>query len=413
MQVSVFTPSNNSKYLNEAYESLARQTLHEWEWVVLLNGGAVDWRPPVDDPRVVITVDSSVRGVGAAKRAACAKATGDILVELDHDDVLGSTCLEKTRDAFIAHPDAVFVYSDCAQIKADASRDDTTFNLAMGWEYDDQTLDGVTYLRCNSLAPTPHNVSYIWYAPNHLRAFRRDAYEAIGGFNPDLVVLDDQDLMMRMFEYGGFHHIKELLYLQRMHEANTQSDPDTNRYIQEQTVRYYQERIDAMAQAWSQRNGLAQIGLVTPTSATIGYEEPLQRVMVDPFNPRLPFPDSSVGRIVANDLLQRIPDRGALFNEMYRVLADGGILFTMTPSTDGRGAFQDPSHVAFYNENSFWYVTQEALRPSIPTLTARFQISHIRTFFPSEWQQVANIAYVQANLLAIKDGPRQGGPLLA
>jgi hypothetical protein len=85
---------------------------------------------------------------------------------------------------------------------------------------------------------------------------------------------------------------------------------------------------------------------------------------------------------------------------------------TRTPSTDGRGAFQDPSHVAFYNENSFWYLTQAQLRPSLPELTARFQVSHLSTSFPSDWHREVNIPYVVANLLAVKDGPRQGGPVL-
>jgi hypothetical protein len=107
-----------------------------------------------------------------------------------------------------------------------------------------------------------------------------------------------------------------------------------------------------------------------------------------------------------------VPDRAALLNECNRVLVHGGMLETQTPSTDGRGAFQDPSHVAFYNENSFWYLTQARLRPSIPDLTGRFQISHLSTSFPSDWHRQMNISYVFANLLAVKDGPRQGGPVL-
>ena len=105
-------------------------------------------------------------------------------------------------------------------------------------------------------------------------------------------------------------------------------------------------------------------------------------------------------------------DRPGLFNECFRVLAHGGVLLTETPSTDGRGAFQDPSHVAFYNENSFWYVTQANLLSSMPGLKARFQVSHVRTYFPTEWHRDVQVSYVQANLLPVKDGPRQGGPLL-
>jgi hypothetical protein len=33
------------------------------------------------------------------------------------------------------------------------------------------------------------------------------------------------------------------------------------------------------------------------------------------------------------------------------------------------------------------------------------------TTFLSDWHREHNISYVNANLIAIKDGPRQGGPL--
>ena len=120
----------------------------------------------------------------------------------------------------------------------------------------------------------------------------------------------------------------------------------------------------------------------------------------------------SVAVLKAYDVLQRIPDRAPFFNEVYRVLTHGGLILTETPSTDGRGAFQDPSAVAFYNENSFMYLTQQALHDAIPALEARLQISHLSTGFQSPAHEQLGIAYVSANLLAIKDGPRQGGPLL-
>ena len=92
MRVSVFTPSHNPRWLNDCYRSLAAQTLPDWEWVVLLNGKASNWSPPQPDRRVKVA-RAGVKGVGAAKRAACEIATGDLLVELDHDDVLVSDCL--------------------------------------------------------------------------------------------------------------------------------------------------------------------------------------------------------------------------------------------------------------------------------------------------------------------------------
>jgi hypothetical protein len=412
MRIAVFTPSHNPGFLNDAYRSLCEQTLTDWEWIVVLNGDAGEWAPSTPDARVKVSRAESAKGVGAAKAVACEGAVGDILVEFDHDDLLAPTCLQEVHDAFAAHPEAVLVYSDFAQINDDLSPNHERFSSASGWEYDDQQINGTTYLRCRAMAPSPHNVSYIWYAPNHVRAFRRDAYEAVGGYDRGLEVLDGQDLMMRLYALGDFHHIPHCLYLQRMHPTNTQRDPATNRFIQEQTVRFYQERIDGIVAAWSSRHGLGRLTLTTPTSPPVSDHDPGEVIVIDPGAVRLELPDSSVGVITVTDILQRIPDRAAFFNECYRVLVHGGLIVSTTPSTDGRGAFQDPSHIAFYNENSFWYLTQSHLHFAIPTLYARFQISHIRTHFPSEWHQQNNIPYVHANLLAIKDGARQGGALL-
>lgn len=134
-------------------------------------------------------------GVGAAKRRACELARGEILVELDHDDLLTKDCLAELAKAFDENPKAVLVYSNTAQITEDGGRDDTRFNEAHGWQYEEVTVDGRRLLQAVSMAPTPHNVSYIWYAPNHVRAFRRDVYERVGGYDATRTVLDDQDLM--------------------------------------------------------------------------------------------------------------------------------------------------------------------------------------------------------------------------
>jgi glycosyltransferase involved in cell wall biosynthesis len=413
MQVSVFTPSHDPRYLADCYHRLRAQTHTDWEWVVLLNGGSRAWAPPVADSRVVVRrAAAGTRGVGAAKREACMLVSGDVLVELDHDDLLTPTCLADVRQALLDHPQASLAYSDCAQVLADLSPDPQRFGSGYGWEYTEDEIEGVRYQRCHSLAPTPHNVGYIWYAPNHVRAMRRTAYDEAGGYDSSLEVLDDQELMMRLFRVGDFHHIARCLYLQRMHERNTQIDPTTNAFIQNQTVAYYLQHVESLFTAWGARRGLATVTLVAGASHAGSIPDGCDTVVLDPHAPSLPFADNSVALVRAVEVLQRVPDRAALLNECHRVLVHGGMVKTETPSTDGRGAFQDPSHVAFYNENSFWYLTQAELRPSLPELTARFQVSHLSTSFPSDWHSKVNIPYVYANLLAVKDGPRQGGPLL-
>ncbi|MGN6474637.1 MAG: glycosyltransferase [Mycobacteriales bacterium] len=415
MKVSVFSPSHNPRYLDACYDSLAAQTHADWEWLVLLNGNAKSWGPPQPDSRVRVERSTiRAKGVGAITREACERLTGDILVEFDHDDVLTPDAVSEVVRAFDENPGASLVFSDFAQINEDGSPNDVRFNADNGWVYTEAEIDGVTYLQCNALAATPHNVGYIWYAPNHIRAFRRSSYDEVGGYDAERTILDDQDLMNRLYTVGEFVHIPKLLYYQRMHGRNTQVDPKTNAEIQQLTVELYVEWIERLALAWAGRLGLECIALTTPTSVGQPELDPQFRlVTVDPSKPALDVADDRIGVIKAVDVLQRMPDRAAFLNECYRSITHAGLLLTDTPSTDGRGAFQDPSHIAFYNENSFMYLTQARLRPTIPTLTARFQASHVRTYYPSQMHEDTDIPYVKANLIAIKEGPRQGGLLLA
>ncbi|MFI2458233.1 glycosyltransferase [Streptomyces sp. NPDC019539] len=414
---TVFTPSHRPRFLDECLATLQAQSCSDWEWIVLLNNGA-RWRPERPDERVRVEIADELRGVGAAKRRACELARGEILVELDHDDLLTKDCLGELQKAFEAHPDAVFVYSNTAQITEDGGRDDTRFNEEHGWQYAEVNVDGQRLLAAKTMAPTPHNVSYIWYAPNHVRSFRKDTYEKVGGYDATRTVLDDQDLMCRLFQAGDFHHIDRCLYLQRMHPANTQRDPQINAHIQRETVALYDKYIEANALAWTQRRGLLALDLGAAHRKPPGYlgvdQHPGDGVDIVATLPgKLDLPDNSVGLLRAVDFLEHVPAKVPLINELYRLLAPGGMLLTMTPSSDGRGAYQDPTHVAFYNENSFWYYTDNQYRSFVPEIEARFQNSRLVTYFPTDWHSKNNISYVVANLIAMKEGAaRCGGPLL-
>ena len=415
-RVSVFTVTHHPRFLDECLDSLLSQTYDDWEWVLLLNSGA-RWRAERSDPRLRILIDDSVNGVGAAKHRACAEARGDLLVELDHDDILASDALVEIARAFDEHSTASLVYSHTAQILEDGSRDDSHFDVSNGWVYRDRTVDGRDVQYVEALAPTPHNVSYIWFAPNHVRAYDRAAYETAGGYDPTRHVLDDQDLMCRLYQVGDFHLIDRCLYLQRMHSRNTQRDAETNAFIQQETVALYDRYIEANALVWAGRNGLLTLDLGAAHNRPSGYLGVDQYAgdgvdIVATLPAPLPLDDNSVGVIRAVDFLEHVADKVALINELYRVLAPGGLLLSQTPSTDGRGAFQDPTHVAFYNENSFWYYTDRQYRNFVPQIKATFQTSRLLTYFPTEWHEQQRIPYVCANLIALKDGtPRNGGRL--
>jgi hypothetical protein len=91
-------------------------------------------------------------------------------------------------------------------------------------------------------------------------------------------------------------------------------------------------------------------------------------------------------------------------DEIHRVLVPGGWFISKTPSTDGRGAFQDYDHVSFWNENSFLYWTNKEQAEYHDNTKAIFQAYKLETNYPNEWARQKDIKYVEAHLVAIKDG---------
>ena len=249
-QISVFTPSHDPTYLDDAYKSLDSQILEDWEWVVLLNAGA-EWTSPVPDPRVRVIASSVTDRIGALKAKAVEFCRAPKLVELDHDDLL-------TPDALMAVDRSLdfagFCFSDWSHIRSDGSPDpDRPWSPAHGWLYYDTLVDRTLRTVTRAQAATPRNLSRIWWSPNHLRAFTRAAYDQVGGYS-DLDILDDQDLMSRLYLTTPFTHIKRCLYLQRLHAAQSQVRQDLNDRIQVETVEMGDRWLSAMTRVWESRD---------------------------------------------------------------------------------------------------------------------------------------------------------------
>lgn len=68
-----------------------------------------------------------------------------------------------------------------------------------------------------------------------------------------------------------------------------------------------------------------------------------------------PWGDSSVEFILARDVIEHLPDKIHTMNQAWRVLRPGGQIEISLPTTEGSGAFQDPTHLSFWNRRSFLY----------------------------------------------------------
>jgi hypothetical protein len=74
-----------------------------------------------------------------------------------------------------------------------------------------------------------------------------------------------------------------------------------------------------------------------------------------------PWADSSVQEIKAWDIFEHLPDKIRTMNEAHRVLVPNGILDLFVPTTEGRGAFQDPTHKSYWTPNDLFYYVEHLL----------------------------------------------------
>jgi hypothetical protein len=386
-RISIFTPTHNSKWLNDLYNSIKDQDFYEW--IIIYNNGAVPIK--FDDNRVKeFILPVAVEWVGPLKAYGCEQATGDILFEIDHDDVLTPDAIFEVQKAF-EDESVGFVYSNT--IHCDESFNKVQrFDERYGWSYREVDFNNNTWgnleIKGNyfhvldehlHFEPTPNCISRIWFAPNHLRAFRKSVYDQIGGYNKGMRILDDLDLMCRMYQVTKFHHIDKGLYVYRIHGEN--SWLKYNKEIQDNVYRIHDQYIESLAEKWAKDNNLNLVELGGRMNAKQNYitVDLKDADLCTDLNNTWPFEDNSVGVIRAYDIFEHLNNPIHIMKELYRVLAPGGYAFIQVPSTDGRGAFQDPTHKSFWNQNSFLYYTDKKYNKYLTDCNVRFQSMRLYT----------------------------------
>lgn len=408
MKFSIITPSHKyQSYINELYESITQQTYKNWEWILYLNG---EFRKDqlseniLSDKRVKIYTNyDGNTNIGYVKKNAFFLGTGDILVEVDHDDILTPDCLKELAKAFEQNPNCGFVYSDNAIYQMQDPF--VPFDSSYGWTYKNFDWNGSNLICMNSFKPSSHSVSYIWYAPDHVRAWRQDIYHKIGGHNAELSICDDHELMIRTYLETDFYHIPEVLYIYRITGDN--SFLERNEAIQIKTKELHNQYAQILAEKDADTNELLKVDLgggLYPRKGYLTIDKEDADIICD-LNDGIPLEDNSVGVLNASHLIEHLKDPIKTMREIHRVLAHGGWAFIEVPSTEGNGAWCDPTHVSFWNEDSFPYYTKQSKAQFIRNKDIRFSSFRLET----NWWEGTKIAVVNTHLVAIKDGPRFPG----
>lgn len=108
--------------------------------------------------------------------------------------------------------------------------------------------------------------------------------------------------------------------------------------------------------------GYVNVDRVPPADQIVTLGEP-RGLIGNPALPHTwvdwPWETNSVEDIIAHDIYEHLPSKIHTMNESWRILRPGGLLNLFVPTTDGRGAFQDPTHVSYWTPNDLLYYCRE------------------------------------------------------
>lgn len=229
-KISVITPVYNTdrRYLEAAVESVVGQLYENWELCLVNDASpAPHIRPLLDrfaieDPRIVIKHCAQNGGISRATNAGVAIATGDVVLFLDHDDLLEPTCLAEIALEYAQHDDADIVYSDDDKIDAVGRRYAPQFKP--DW------------------SPT---LLLSWMYISHVFSVRRSLFLELGGFRPDFDGSQDYDFALRAAERARYvGHIPKILYHWRAVEGSTATGGDAKPESMQRGLRAVNEALE-------------------------------------------------------------------------------------------------------------------------------------------------------------------------
>lgn len=264
-KISVFTPVYNTgrDKLLRTYRSLLRQSHADWEWVIAddhsNDAGTLEALREIEcDYRVSIHNLSKPSGnIGVLKGNLCSAASGDIFLELDHDDVLTPHALAWIDEAFRRHPEAGVAYTNWSERYEDSDLcHDYGKDYAFGygrahWEthaerYETFESTPAQYLVQDALHINAKTIRHIVGVPNHIRAWTRRAYFEAGGYS-SLHVADDYEFLVRLFLTTRFVLVPKLCYIQFYNTGSIGNTQRTRNKEIQRVVRFvsahYNQRI--------------------------------------------------------------------------------------------------------------------------------------------------------------------------
>ena len=202
--VSIVIPVyNGERFLRESLESVFAQTFQDYE-VLCVDDGSTDGSPALlkEYGARVRVIRQANAGQSAARNAGVEAAVGRFVAFLDQDDRWYPSKLAQQVATLNAEPDVVLVH--CNYDKMDSSGHMLAAGVALAE-------------RASALAsPLGRLVGEALIFPSAMLV-RRDVFQRVGGFGPELRGYEDFDLIARLKLEGRFVLVPESGMAYRVH----------------------------------------------------------------------------------------------------------------------------------------------------------------------------------------------------
>lgn len=178
--------------LRDALDSIDKQTVDDYEVLVVDDASSIDFEPIVDayDDRVRLITHEKNQGAAAARNTGIEHANGEYVAFLDADDTWEPTKLERQRKV-VENDDLGLVYTGFVQYELDGTEWER-YPEARGNIYLDE-------LERDRVHPTSTVM------------VRRDVLAEVGGFDTSLPSRQDYDLWLRITEHYEVDYVDEIL----------------------------------------------------------------------------------------------------------------------------------------------------------------------------------------------------------
>ncbi len=204
--LSVITPVFDPPpaFLRAAIDSVLAQTYHRWE-LCLVDGGSRNpavreelSQAAARDSRIRVAFLPQNLGISGNSNEALRLATGELVIILDHDDLLAPSWLYQIARQLNLDPSLDVIYCDEDKVSEDGKEH---FHVWMKPDWSPELLNSANFLM--------HS------------AFRRRLVVELGGFRPETDGAQDWDLALRVTtKTNNIIHIPNIMYHWRVHAAS-------------------------------------------------------------------------------------------------------------------------------------------------------------------------------------------------